>query len=219
MNHKGDTKLMSFWQYVCSAQIVIDEMSLTLEEAHNILFRWDLNAKYVWEFHKILMSSIQNFQNNFVFYHAFLIMKYLDNVTDVSDKIYVRVIQTFMVYEKWTKNVFTFINLSHTVSEECNINFNDIYKMITQNFLKELLKEEMKKVKPEMLSNWNKEIEIHNLYDEELYVTLNELIFTKFLSFKKYYSEFVSYMSYSALTNNHFNFIPDIIEIQFKDFF
>jgi len=219
MCHNNYTIFKSFGQNVCSAQIVVDEMSLTLEEANNILFRWDLNAKYVWEFHKILMSSLQNFHNNFVFYHAYIFMKYLNKVTNVSEKIYVRVIQTFMVYETWTKDIFTFINLSHTINEERNINFKDIYKMITKNCLNELL-EELKKFNQKKLSNWNNKIDTININDENLNDTLSELIFTNILNFKKYIFEFKKYIIHSELINKYYYLkTPDSIETQFKDFF
>jgi len=147
-------------------------------------------------------------------------MRYLDKTTDVSDKIYLRVIQTFMEYEKYTNEIFPFINLSHTLIEECNINFNDIYKMITKNFLKELLKDELKKAKQKKCSNWNKEIDTVIIDYEDLKHSLSTLIFTNFESFKEYIWEFEYYIQNSGITTNYYIIDnPKYVDIKFKDFF
>jgi len=91
--------------------------------------------------------------------------------------------------------------------------------MITKNCLKELLKEELKKVNKKKLSNWNNEISTDNIV-KGLNVALSELIFTNFESFKKFILEFYKYIRYLGLSSKKRYFVNnDSLEIQFNDSF
>jgi len=96
-----NTNVKSLSKYVKFTKIGEDDMSLNLKQAFDISCRWNLNAKSVWESHKTLMSSLQHFYNKIVFDHAYLIMKYLDYIIDVTDKILGRILDTFKLYKMW----------------------------------------------------------------------------------------------------------------------
>jgi len=85
---------------------VVDDVSMNLAQAYDLMMMCDSNAKNIWDFHKILMTNLKQIMNEYVFRYVCIIKKYLEtNKQNVTSEIFENLIKIFIMYEDWTNSV------------------------------------------------------------------------------------------------------------------